>query len=245
MIDVLLAVVIYLVVLNVVGFIISAPLKTEKLYDCMGSLSFLGAIITAFATGYQFPRQIVLLVVISIWAIRLGIHLGLRAFKIGDKRFDDIKVKPLLFAGMWFGQIVWAFITPFAAYIVMRGNKDDFGTALDIIGLILFIFGFSLEIIADYQKNEFKKEHPSDPIMTGLYKFVRFPNYLGEWILWVGINLLSISGFTEDWQYVSLISIPFVFVLLRFGSGAGITAKSQEQRYGDRPEFQEYVKKTK
>ena len=243
--DLLLAVLIYLFILNAFGFIISAPLKTERFYDLAGSLSFMGAVIVAFALGYQFPRQIVLLTIVLIWALRLGIHLGMRAFTIGDKRFDDIKGRPLVFMCLWIGQVLWAFVTALPVYLVMREPNNDFGTVTDIIGLILFIFGFSIEILADHQKNAFKKEHPSDPIMTGLFKIVRFPNYLGEWILWIGINILCISGWTQGWEYIGLISIPFVFVLLRFGSGAGITAKSQSERYGDRPEFQEYCSRTK
>ena len=243
--ELLIAVLIYLLVLNGFGFIVSAPLKTERLYDLAGSLSFAGAVIVAFVLGYQNPRQIVLLVIVLIWAIRLGIHLGIRAFTIGDKRFDDIKIRPLVFLGLWVGQVFWAFVTALPVYLVMREDQNDFGTITDIIGIILFIFGFSTEILADFQKNQFKKEHPSDPIMTGLFRYVRFPNYLGEWILWIGITILSISGWTQGWEFIGLINIPFVFVLLRFGSGAGITAKSQNERYGDRPEFQEYCKNTK
>eukprot|EP00835_Amoeboradix_gromovi_P002650 NODE_154_length_16838_cov_0.293327.p7 type:complete len:253 gc:universal NODE_154_length_16838_cov_0.293327:4199-3441(-) len=242
--ELLLSVLIYLLVLNGFGFIVSAPLKTERLYDLAGSLSFVGAVIVAYVLGYQLTRQTVLLVIVLIWAIRLGIHLGIRAFTIGDKRFDDVKTRPLIFLGMWIGQVVWAFVTALPVYLVMKEGESDFGTPSDFIGIILFIFGFSVEILADHQKNSFKKEHPSDPIMTGLFRIVRFPNYLGEWILWIGINILCISGWTQPWEYVGLISIPFVFVLLRFGSGVGITGKAQMERYGDRPEFQEYCRKT-
>ena len=243
--DLLISVLIYLAALNLFGFIVSAPLKTEKFYDLAGALSFSGAVIVAYSVGYQNARQTILLVIVLVWALRLGIHLGLRAFTSGDKRFDDYKGKPLIFLMLWFGQVVWAYVTAFPVYLVMRGNTTGFGTPTDIVGIVLFVLGFALEIAADQQKSNFKKEHPSDPIMTGLYKFVRFPNYFGEWLLWIGINLISISGYTEDWMYVGLVSIPFVFVLLRFGSGAGITAKSQQERYGDRPDFQAYCKKTK
>ena len=244
--EIVLAIFIYLFCLNAVGFIISAPLKTEKLYDLSGSSSFSGAVIIAFVLGYQGTRSSVLLAAVLIWAIRMGILLGHRVFTIGDKRFDAYKVNPLIFVCLWMGQISWTMGTSLPVYLAMRENSGiDFGTVTDIIGLVLFMIGFIIEATADFQKGQFKKQHPNDPIMTGLFKFVRFPAYLGEWILWIGINLISISGWTDSWEYVGLISIPFVFVLVRYGSGVGITAPSQQERYGNRPEFQEYCKNTK
>ena len=244
--ELFLVIFIYLFVLNFIGYVISAPLKTERLYDLSGSLSFGGAVIISFIMSSQSTRHIVLLVLVLVWALRMGYLLGLRAFTIGDKRFDAYKVDPIIFACLWTGQIAWTVGTCVPVYLVMRDTQSlEFGTPTDIVGLILFIIGFTLEVSADYQKGQFKKTNPKDPIMTGLYKFVRFPNYLGEWILWIGINILSISGWQQPWEYVGLVSIPFVFVLVRFGSGAGITAPSQQERYGDRPEFQEYCRKTK
>ena len=50
--------------------------------------------------------------------------------------------------------------------------------------------------IADIQKNKAKKVNPKRFVDTGLYKFVRCPNYLGEMIFWTGVLISGIGAIT-------------------------------------------------
>ena len=82
-------------------------------------------------------------------------------------------------------------------------------------GLVLFIIGFSIEIIADYQKTKFRSisENKNKFITSGLWSKSRHPNYLGEIILWLGISVMSFSNL-EGLQYITLISPIFTLSLI-------------------------------
>jgi steroid 5-alpha reductase family enzyme len=79
-----------------VGWAISASLRTEKLYDALGSSAFAAcAIGTLTYAKYYHARQIVTSILVLIWAARLGGFLLFRVLKTGtDSRFDEVKDKP-------------------------------------------------------------------------------------------------------------------------------------------------------
>jgi steroid 5-alpha reductase family enzyme len=64
----------------------------------------------------------------------------------------------------------------------------------------------ALETIADAQlkffKQEARKTSPAHSIcQTGLWRWSRHPNYLGQWILWVAYGLLAINHHNA-WVFV-------------------------------------------
>ena len=83
------------------------------------------------------------------------------------------------------GQVLWVFGVGLPVYIL---NSQDpsrevplgFINAVDIVGWVIWAFGFGIEIVADRQKDVFKTKYPRDFIRTGLWKFSRHPNYFGE-----------------------------------------------------------------
>ncbi len=78
------------------GWGISAPLQTDKLYDALGSTTFIAlAIGTLTYAKYYYARQLLATVLVIIWAVRLGGFLVFRVIKTGrDSRFDDAKKQP-------------------------------------------------------------------------------------------------------------------------------------------------------
>ena len=78
------------------GWAISAPLQTDKLYDALGSTTFIAlAIGTLTYAKYYYARQILATVLVIIWAARLGGFLLFRVLKTGrDSRFDEAKQQP-------------------------------------------------------------------------------------------------------------------------------------------------------
>ena len=55
-------------------------------------------------------------------------------------------------------------------------------------------------------------------ITTGLWAKSRHPNYFGEIVLWTGIAVMSFSSL-DGWQYLTLISPIFTYILLVYVSG--------------------------
>ncbi|KAJ3258200.1 hypothetical protein HK103_004018 [Boothiomyces macroporosus] len=234
--------------IQVFFYLISAALKTEKLYDLAGSLTYITCVIVAMANRNDgiAARQLIMGIFTLVWALRLGSYLFMRVLKHSDSRFADLKKSPIKFAIPWFLQIVWIYLTALPVFIIL-GNPSNSQQGLiwsDIVGIVLWAIGFLMEAVADAQKNKFKKEHPRDFITTGLFKYTRYPNYFGEVLLWFGMWVISCAGVAENWQWVSVVSPVFVYLLLVHGSGVALSEKGQKERYGERLDYQAYVART-
>lgn len=71
-------------------------------------------------------------------------------------------------------------------------------------GLALWLGGFGVEVIADHQLAAFAK-HPENRgrlLTTGLRRWIRHPNYLGEITLWWGLAL--VAGVSSNWWLAAL-----------------------------------------
>ena len=97
-----------------------------------------------------------------------------------------------------------------------------------------------LEILADLQKSKAKKVNPKKFVSTGLYKFVRCPNYFGELLLWTGVfgSGLNVLNSVTQWVFAVLGYIGIIYVMF---SGARRLELRQDKNYGDDPEYQKYV----
>ncbi|KAI8911725.1 hypothetical protein EDD86DRAFT_245986 [Gorgonomyces haynaldii] len=240
--------------IQLVFYIYSAINKTERFYDLSGALTYQACILVALlyrqggeslsTLGY---RQIVTSVLGLVWCTRLGWFLFERVTRVGeDKRFEELKQDPAKFAIPWFLQVVWIFLTAFPIFTLLGNpaNTQPGFIASDVVGIVIWVFGFGFEVIADYQKNAFKTLHPSDFVSTGVWKYSRYANYFGEVTLWVGMFILCAGGFVENWQFVTVISPVFVFCLIYFVSGVALSEPNAEKRYGARQDYQEYKAKT-
>ena len=112
-----------------------------------------------------------------------------------------------------------------------------------VIGIVLMATGILLEIGADWQKNEAKKKDAHMFVSTGLYSFVRCPNYLGELLLWTGVFIsgLNVYHTALEWAVALLGYIGIIYVMF---SGARRLEIRQDKNYGHMPAYQNYVKTT-
>ena len=93
-----------------------------------------------------------------------------------------------------------------AGLAAMTSSKVEPLSWFALIGIILWLEGFIVEVVADCQKTKFraKKENENKFINEGLWRFSRHPNYFGEIILWLGIALIAFP-ILEGWQLLTLI----------------------------------------
>ena len=228
-------------------FIPAFIFKTEKFYDLTGSLSYITIILYVLISsnnGINNFGNIILSSLIIIWTLRLGSFLFLRIKKAGeDKRFREIKKSfswffmAFTFSGMWVSICALCALTGISNGIELTG--------VTYIGILLFLIGFALEIIADTQKTNFRKikDNKDKFISTGLWKYSRHPNYLGEIILWIGVAIISYSSLEIN-QLFTLISPIFTYLLLVHVSGINLLEKSGEKKWGGLNEYKKYKKET-
>jgi len=215
--------------------------QSERYYDLIGSITYLSTAALALSVKGD-PRSLLLFALISVWALRLGSFLFLRIRADGrDQRFDRIKPFFFRFLMTWTLQGLWVLITAGAAFAAMTGSRQAGLDAWALAGAVLWLLGFAIEAVADAQKRRFRRD-PANAgrfITGGLWAWSRHPNYFGEILLWVGIALIAFPAL-EGWQYLTLVSPLFVYLLLTRVSGVPALEKIAERRWGDDPAFRAY-----
>jgi steroid 5-alpha reductase family enzyme len=228
-------------------FIPAYVFKTEKFYDLTGTISYISIVLYVLLSstdGIINYGNIIVSSLIIMWTLRLGTFLFTRIKKAGeDKRFREIKKSFSWFfmaftiSGMWVSICTICALTGISNGIELTG--------VTYTGVIIFIIGFALEIISDNQKTNFRKiEYNKDKfITTGLWKYSRHPNYLGEIVLWTGVAIISYSSL-EVYQMFTLVSPIFTYLLLVNVSGINLLEKSGEKKWGHLDSYKSYKENT-
>ena len=226
-------------------WLISLRLKDASIVDPFWGPGFAIASITYYLVDGRYPdRGTLVLGLVTLWAARLGYHLYVRNRREGeDPRYAAMrkargKQFPLisLFTIFWFqALLLWVISLPILGSIASQAPLGFF----DILGMVVFLIGLTIESIADNQLALFRavptnKGHVLD---TGLWRYSRHPNYFGEAVLWWGLYLIAVSA-AAYWAIVGPILI--TFLLLRF-SGVPML---EEGLSVSRPGYSEYIKRT-
>lgn len=228
-------------------FIPSFMFQTEHFFDLTGSVSYIATVALAYLAIPEMDiRGQLLCLMVAVWASRLGAFLFLRVRKAGkDRRFDEIKKRFFRFAFTWTLGGAWVFITMAAALAaITSGTQKPLGL-FAYIGAAVWLIGFTIEVIADRQKTQFRKnpDNAEKFITSGLWSRSRHPNYFGEIVLWFGIAIIAIPVL-NGWQLVTMISPLFVTFLLIRVSGVKLLEEGGQKRWGSEPTYQHYVANT-
>ena len=234
-------------VLHWIIFIPSFAFQTEHYFDLTGSISYLSAVALAFYLNPSVdPRDVLIGLLIVVWAVRLGSFLFMRVKQDGkDDRFTIMKTQFHWFLMTWTLGGLWVFLTMAAGLAAITSDTTQPFGLMAYLGLALWIFGFSIEVIADRQKRAFKKNQQKDKefITSGLWAWSRHPNYFGEITLWIGLTLIALPVLS-GWQLVTLISPVFVYILLTKISGIPLLENRGMKKWGSDPEYIDYVNRT-
>ena len=246
-IDLVLRVVILAFVIQWIAFLPAYIFQTEKFYDLTGSLTYLSVIwYSLISSSNNFVNlngaNIAIVLLITLWATRLGSFLFMRIHKDGeDKRFRTIKPSATQFFMTWTLQGLWVSLCSMCALTAISSDSGVVMNALFYLGLGLFLYGFITEVIADKQKTAFRSipENRDKFITTGLWAKSRHPNFFGEIVLWTGIAVMSFSSLT-GLQYLTLISPVFTYLLLVYVSGVRMLEARADKKWGDNEEYIRY-----
>jgi steroid 5-alpha reductase family enzyme len=229
--------------INWIVFVPSFIKQTEHYFDLTGSITYASVVVMALALGgVTDARALLLAGLVIIWAGRLGSFLFARIRRDGrDERFDSLKPSLPRFLMTWTLQGLWVLLTlacALAAITTLRPRPLGVFAAL---GLVVWFMGFAIEVVADHQKSQFRRgaKNRGRFIDTGLWAWSRHPNYFGEITLWTGVALVAVPALT-GWQYVTLVSPLFVYLLLTRISGLPLLEARAEEKWGDDPAYRAY-----
>ena len=235
----------------IVVFIISELKKRADILDTAWGLGFILISISSILISQNYTlRNWLILILVTLWGIRLAIHIFSRNSKTTeDYRYENLKMgikNPTLlntFIKIYLPQLIFMLIVSLPISIsIFNPSLDTNLFWLDYIAIGIWVFGFLFETISDIQLTRFvkrKKEGKAETrfLTSGLWKYSRHPNYFGEVIQWWAIFLISVS---TPFGIFAFLGPLFITYLITQVSGIPML----EKKYKGDKEFEEYKKKT-
>lgn len=209
----------------------------------------LGFVATAWAwhtaRGSDHPRAWLVLAMVTLWGVRLAVHIGRRNHGRGeDPRYAAMRARsPRTFA--WTSLVtvfalqaallvvialpVWAALQPVAPPLGPR----------DAVGVLVWWTGLLVEAVGDAQLAAFKAEpaNRGRVMDRGLWSWTRHPNYFGESLLWWGVGIVALTSPAMAWTLAGPALL--TFLLLRV-SGVSLLERQMSERAG----WREYAART-
>ena len=234
-----------MLVMGVVTWLYSLYRNDVSIVDSLWSLMFLaGAVVYLMSADAVTTGNILLMVLVSLWAIRLSVFLTIRNWgKEEDRRYQEIRannepgfnIKSLYII---FGlQAVLAWVISIPLLLALTGGADV--GVIELVATALWIIGFLFESIADYQLYRFKSDaaNKGKVLDTGLWAYSRHPNYFGEFLIWWAYFLFALSSGAWWTVYAPLL----MTLLLLKVSGVSLMEKGITER---RSEYRRYIETT-
>lgn len=210
---------------TIVVFAFSVIFNNSSVYDPYWSV--LPPFVVIYLMGV-FPegdsiRQLVILSLVLFWSIRLNVNWirSWQGFSHQDWRYTAIAEKtgkwywPVSFLGIHFMPTLFVFLGCLPLWFALSSSLP-----CGISDMLASLFTFSAiltEWVADEQLLQFRKGNAKGTfIRSGIWKYCRHPNYLGEICFWGGIFLFVVSSngmgsFNGYWTIIGLISMILLF----------------------------------
>jgi steroid 5-alpha reductase family enzyme len=162
-----------------------------------------------------------------------------------DHRFDAIKPSAPRFLLTWTLQGLWVSFSLAAALGAITSAARPDLDVFAVVGLVVWLVGMGFEVIADRQKQAFRNDpaNKGQFIQSGLWAWSCHPNYFGEIVLWLGVAIIAFPALS-GWQYVTLISPVFVYLLLTRISGVPMLEARADEKWGGQRDYEDYKART-
>jgi len=227
-------------------FIVSLVLKRNDVADIAWGGGFIVvALAVLVSRGVATDRAVLVVTLVTIWGLRLALHIGLRNRGKGeDARYrkwreewgKSVVLRSFLQIYVLQGVLLLVISLPVVRAITAPDAPFAF---MDLLGAAVWLTGFLFEAVADRQLLQFKKDpgNKGRIITIGLWRFSRHPNYFGEVTLWWGVFLIALA---VPGGWMTVIGPVTITALIIGVSGIPML----EKKYEGNREFEEYKKRT-
>jgi steroid 5-alpha reductase family enzyme len=187
------------------------------------------------------------LVLVSLWGLRLSIYLAWRNLGKGeDFRYREFRRKYGPERYWWVSyfqtfllQGVLMMIVSLPLLAVSAGTGSNTLGVIDFVGILVWVTGFTFEAGGDLQLARFKgnPKNKGKVLNTGFWKYTRHPNYFGDSAAWWAYALFSIAA-GGYWQVIG--SVIMTLLIIRI-SGVALLEKTLVDT---KPEYRDYIRRT-
>ena len=212
------------IIATVVVFIFSLIFNNASVYDPYWSVQPM-VVVTAYLFRVETISvyHIALVSVVFLWGIRLTANWAytFTGFGYQDWRYVMLKEKTkklypvvnLLGIHLFPTMVVYFCFMPVILVLEMEATMPAYSLAFVALSLLAVV----LQGTADCQMHKYRKNRTTPFIRTGLWKYSRHPNYLGEILMWWGVGLaccvttgmaLVLLGAVLNTLMFAFISIP-------------------------------------
>lgn len=185
-----------------IAFLVGTIKKNNGIMDIFYPWGFITVAWTSLILGGTFAlRQIIITIIVTIWGLRLSTYVYIRnRGKPEDKRYANMRErfgdKVLLksYGKIYMFQGLIIFLVGFPV-LYINANPNPALTWLDLIGILVWVFGFYFETAGDYQLYRFlnNPNRTKKVLDEGLWKYTQHPNYFGEVTQWWGVFIIALS----------------------------------------------------
>jgi steroid 5-alpha reductase family enzyme len=236
------------VTMMVIGWVISLAYRNVTIVDSMWGLGFVMIAWMTFllSDGYA-GRKLLIALLVTVWGARLSLYLSWRNRGKGeDPRYGGWRQRS--------GQRFWlvslfkvfllqALFLWVISLVVQRGQLSPAPaalTVLDAMGTSIWAGGLVFEAVGDWQLAKFKADptNRGKVMDRGLWAYTRHPNYFGEFLIWWGIFLVTLSDPGNWWTVISPIIVTAVLLKM---TGIPLTEAALVKK---RPGYEAYIKRT-
>lgn len=234
-------------------WVVCLGLKDVSIVDTFWAL---GMLFVALFTWWRLgptaaDRQLLLIGLCALWALRLGGHLFTRWRREGpDRRYVALMRRAAEKEGQGFARasLTKVFLTQ-APLLTIVSLPVQLGQVapepatlgpLALAGAALALVGILFETVGDWQLTRFKADpaNHGKVLDTGLWRYTRHPNYFGDTCVWWGLFLIAAETGPGLLSFVGPALLTWILVKW---SGAALLERRLKR---SRPEYEDYIRRT-
>lgn len=237
-----------ILVLMTLLWLVSLVLKNSSIVDIFWGFGFVVTAWVAFTLTPDgvFTRKLLLCTLVTIWGLRLAIHILTRNWgKPEDYRYQGWR-KEAGSAWWWKsffrvfllqGVLLWIISTPLVA--AQYSSLPTRLIWLDAVAVLVWLVGFFFEAVGDWQLARFKSnpENKGKVLSTGVWHYTRHPNYFGDATQWWAYYLIALAA--GGWW--TIFSPVIMTLFLMRVSGVTLLEKTLKV---EKPGYKEYIETT-
>ena len=209
------------------------------------AVGLVGAGSALWPAGGEAPniRQWLVAALVTVWSLRLGLHIAIRTAGIADDP------RYAAFAKQWGvdsarrmfvflqNQALGSIPLVFSIFVAARFPHDALRLQ-DYLGAAILLIGIAGEALADAQLKSFRSGPANQGRVcdVGLWRWSRHPNYFFEWFGWLAYPVIAISP-EYGWGWATLLAPVFMYWILVHVTGIppleAQMLRSRGERYRD------------